>query len=101
MPRAKKTEEKVLSAQNVAEKKPAAKKTTTRKTAAKVELFIEHNGVQVSVDELIKNVKATYAAKGGSDKMKSLKIYVKPVENTAYFVVDDEHQDKMDVFFCD
>ena len=82
------------------EKKPAAKKTTTtkktttKKTAAKIEMFIEFGGVQVSVDEIVENVKKV----NGKDA-KSYTIYVKPEDSKAYFVADGEEKE-MDVFFC-
>ena len=82
-----------------AEKKPAAKKTTTKKTttkktAAKVEMFIEFGGVQVSVDEIIENVKKV----NGKDA-KNYTIYLKPEDSKAYFVADGEEKE-MDVFFA-
>lgn len=81
------------------EKKPAAKKTTTKKTttkktAAKVEMFIEFGGVQVSIDEIIENVKKV----NGKDA-KNYTIYVKPEDSKAYFVADGEEKE-MDVFFA-
>ena len=82
------------------EKKPAAKKTTTtkktttKKTAAKVEMFIEFGGIQVSVDEIIENVKKV----NGKDA-KNYTIYVKPEDSKAYFVADGEEKE-MDVFFA-
>ena len=82
------------------EKKPAAKKTTTtkktttKKVASKVEMFIEFGGVQVSVDEIIENVKKV----NGKDA-KNYTIYLKPEDSKAYFVADGEEKE-MDVFFA-
>ncbi len=82
------------------EKKPAAKKTTTtkktttKKTAAKVEMFIEFGGVQVSVDEIVENVKKV----NGKDA-KNYTIYLKPEDSKAYFVADGEEKE-MDVYFA-
>lgn len=67
---------------------------------AKVELFIEYNGAQVSVNEITENVKATYKANGGKGSIEKLEIYVKPDESTAYFVVNDDENDEMKVYFC-
>ena len=93
-------------------KKPAAKKAPAKKApakaekveakeevkeevkaAAKAEVFIEFGGVQVSVDEIIKNAKLTV----GEDK--DIKIYVKPDESKAYIVAGEESV-AMDVYFC-
>lgn len=89
-------EEKV---EKVAKKAPAkkapAKKTAPKKPAeAKVNFFVEFGGVQVSIDEVVANVKATY----GKDA-KEIAVYLKPEESKAYFVADGE-ESEMDVFFC-
>ena len=97
MPKAKKVEDAALETAKSAQKKPAAKRSTRKST--KVELFIEYNGVQVSSDHIIENVKATYAANGGKSDAKSLKIYLKPEDNAAYYVVDEDTSEKMDVYF--
>lgn len=75
-------------------KKTTTKKTTTKKAAAKVEMFIEFAGVQVSVDEIIENVKKV----NGKDA-KNYTIYLKPEDSKAYFVADGEEKE-MDVFFA-
>ena len=89
-------------------KKPAAKKAPAKKApakaekveakeevkaAAKAEVFIEFGGVQVAVDEIVKNAKLTV----GEDK--DVKIYVKPDESKAYIVAGEESV-AMDVYFC-
>ena len=91
---------KKSAAKKTAEKKPAAKKAAAKaevkeevKVEAKAEVFIEFGGVQVSVDEIIKNAKLTV----GEDK--DVKIYVKPDESKAYIVADEESV-AMDVYFC-
>ena len=63
------------------------------KAEAKAEVVIEFGGVQVSVDEIIKNAKLTV----GEDK--DVKIYVKPEESKAYIVAGEESV-AMDVYFC-
>ena len=85
---AKKAPAKKAAPKKVAPKKPEAKAET------KVDFFIEFGGVQVSVDEVIKNVKLTL----GKDA-KEISVYLKPEESKAYFVADGEEKD-MDVFFC-
>lgn len=99
----KATETKAVEAKaetKATEKKPAAKKTTTtkktttKKVASKVEMFIEFGGVQVSVDEIIENVKKV----NGKDA-KNYTIYLKPEDSKAYFVADGEEKE-MDVYFA-
>ena len=80
-----------------AEKKAPAKKTTTTKkavAATKVEVFVEFGGVQVSIDEMVKNIKLT-----NGKSAKEITVYLKPEESKAYFVADGEEKE-MDVFFC-
>ena len=85
---AKKAPAKKAAPKKVAPKKPEAKAET------KVNFFVEFGGVQVSVDEVIKNVKLTL----GKDA-KEISVYLKPEESKAYFVADGEEKE-MDVFFC-
>lgn len=90
---AKKAPAKKAPAKKAAPKKVAPKKPEV-KAETKVDFFIEFGGVQVSVDEVIKNVKLTL----GKDA-KEISVYLKPEESKAYFVADGEEKD-MDVFFC-
>ena len=90
---AKKAPAKKAPAKKAAPKKVAPNKTEV-KAEAKVDFFVEFGGVQVSIDEVIKNVKLTL----GKDA-KEISVYLKPEESKAYFVADGEEKD-MDVFFC-
>ena len=126
VPVAEVKEEVKVEAPAVEEKKPAAKKSTkTTKAAkavkeevkevaaapvaevvkeevkaeAKTEVFVEFNGVQESIDEVIENVKKTFAAEGNTDEIKSVKVYLKPQDSAAYYVVNDTIEGKMDVYF--
>ena len=90
---AKKAPAKKAPAQKAAPKKVAPKKPEA-KAETKVDFFIEFGGAQVSVDEVIKNVKLTL----GKDA-KEISVYLKPEESKAYFVADGEEKE-MDVFFC-
>ena len=96
---AKKPAEKKAPAKKAPAKKAPAKAEVKAeakaeaKDEAKAEVIIEFGGVQVSVDEIVKNAKLTV----GEDK--DLKIYVKPEESKAYIVAGEESV-AMDVFFC-
>ena len=90
-----KVEEKKAVAKKAPAKKAPAKKTAPNKPAeAKVNFFVEFGGVQVSVEKVVADVKATY----GKDA-KEVAVYLKPEESKAYFVADGE-SGEMDVFFC-
>lgn len=90
---AKKAPAKKAAPKKVAPKKPA---TVAEKTPVetKVNFFVEFGGVQVSIEDVIKNVKLTH----GKDA-KEISVYLKPQESKAYFVADGEEKE-MDVFFC-
>ena len=102
----KPAEKKVTKvAEKAAEVKAAVEttvETTVEKAAVapkkpeptKVNFFVEYGGVQVSVDDVVANVKATY----GKDA-KEIAVYLKPNESKAYFVADGT-EGEMDVFFC-
>ncbi len=94
-PKAEAVEEKKAPAKKAPAKKAAPKKTAPKKPAeTKVNFFVEFGGVQVSIDEVVANVKATY----GKDA-KEISVYLKPEESKAYFVADGEEME-MDVYFC-
>lgn len=86
------TAKKAEPVKKAAPKKVAPKKPVPVET--KVNFFVEYAGAQVPVEEVIKNVKATY----GKDA-KEISIYLKPEESKAYFVADG-NAEEMDVFFC-
>ena len=88
-------EEKKAPAKKAPAKKAPAKKAAAKKPVeAKVDFFVEYGGVQVSVADVVENIKATY----GKDA-KEIAVYLKPEESKAYFVADGEEKE-MDVFFC-
>ncbi|MEE0930728.1 MAG: DUF6465 family protein [Acutalibacteraceae bacterium] len=84
----------------------ATKKTTTRKTTAKkaveptVDFYVEYNGVQESYANVLENVKKSYLENNEGSEIKSVKVYLKPTENAAYCVINEEEEFRMDVFFC-
>ena len=91
------TAEKKAPAKKAAPKKTAPKKVAPKKPTpveTKVNFFVEFGGVQVSIDEVVNNIKTTL----GKDA-KEISVYLKPEESKAYFVADDESS-AMDVFFC-
>ena len=94
---AKPTKTPAKRATKTAATKPAAKKTTTRKTAArkatvdvKAELFVQFNGMEYSEKEIMKKVTAVWEAEGKkASAMKRTKLYVKPEDGKAYYVINE------------
>ena len=98
-PVAKKEEKPVAEKKAVAKKaeKPAAEKKAPakkaeKKVAAKATVFVQFAGKSFSQDELVKIAKDVwqYDMNMKADDFKTVEIYVKPEENTAYFVVNGE-----------
>ena len=89
--------------EKVPAKKAPAKKpaTTAKKAAAKTETVItlefgDYSAIMATVEE---KVKAQYVAEGHkASSIKTLNIYVKPFENSAYYVVNGDVTGRVDLF---
>ena len=76
---------------------------TTKKTTAKVEkvveTYVEFAGNQVLLSNVEASVKAAYVAEGHRESsIKTMKVYVKPEENAAYYVINDNNVGRVDLF---
>ena len=77
------------------EKKPAVKKTTTRKTTSKKvtktqEVFVQFCGREVAAADIMEKVEKAWADMGNkAEDVKDVKIYIKPEEFMAYYVIND------------
>lgn len=92
-----------------AEKKPAeakkttAKKTATKKTTAKKEMapevFIQFAGKEDAVADVVTRAKEAFVAEGHrASSIKSLRVYLKPEESAAYFVINEKYAGRVDMF---
>ena len=102
-----KAEVKVEAKKAEAKKAPAKKTATTekkapaKKAAAKAETVItlefgDYTAIMTSVEE---KVKAQFVAEGNkASAIKSLNIYVKPEEHSAYYVINDDVTGRVDLF---
>ena len=66
------------------------KETKTAKVAAKTEVVIQYNGEENNFDEIASRAKSAWAAETGKKviDMKECKIYIKPQDRRAYYVID-------------
>jgi hypothetical protein len=79
-------------------KKPAAKKTTA-KAEKVVETYVEFAGNQALLANVEASVKAAYVAEGHRESsIKTMRIYVKPEENAAYYVINDNNVGRVNLF---
>lgn len=62
----------------------------------KVNTYIQYNGLQLEDKTIINNIKDFWSKQGNKIKdIKSLVLYVKPEENTVYYVINDETNGSM------
>ena len=100
---AAKTTEKAAEAKTTeTAKKAPAKKTTARKTPAKrtttkkaavvtEEVYLQYAGKELSSADLTAKVKEIWKEMGKkAADLKDIKVYVKPEENAAYYVINNE-----------
>lgn len=73
-------------------KKTAAKKTPVKKTVVKEDVYVQFSDKSYSTEDLIKSVKdiCRYDLKMKAADIKTVEVYVKPEEATAYYVVNGD-----------
>ena len=82
---AKKTTEKPA-----AEKKPAARRTVKKEVNA--EVYVQFLGKEIYAKDVLENVKKIWTEEMGKKEkdLKDVKIYIKPEENAAYYVINGD-----------
>ena len=87
----KKEAVKKAPAKKTAEKKPVAKKETVKKVAKSV-VTLEYRGNSYTEESLVQSAKDVWVYDLGKDlkDFKTVELYVKPEENTVYYVVNKE-----------
>ncbi len=60
------------------------------------DMVIQYGAIEVSTAEISKKVRDSYLA-GNDEQIKSLKIYVKPEDNRAYYVVNEETEGNVEL----
>ncbi len=87
---AKKAPAKKAEAKPAAEKKAPAKKAAAKKADVKGVVNFQFSGKSYTPDDLLKICKDvwTYDLNGKEEDFKSVELYVKPEENTTYYVIN-------------
>lgn len=97
---AAKTEKAAAKTVEKAEKaaKEVAKRTATRKTAVKENVYLQYMGKEINKEDLLTQVKEIWTKEMGkkASEMKSVTLYLKPEENAAYYVVNDDVTGKLE-----
>lgn len=93
------TEEKKPAAKKAPAKKAATKKAPAKKAEMKTEIFLQFSGKEYTEKEILQKVKEIWTKdlKNKVGDMKSVKLYLKPEENAAYFVVNNDVTGKVDL----
>ena len=82
-----------------AEKKTTAKKAPAKKAEVKTEMYLQFYGKEYSDKEILQKVKEiwTKVLKNKVGDMKDVKIYLKPEESKAYYVVNGDTTGEVDL----
>ena len=82
--------EKAATAEVKAEK-PVEVEVKTEKTATDV--FVQYGSVEVKAKDIVAKIKNLYSESGKNvDDIDTLKVYIKPEENVAYYVINEEEK---------
>ena len=87
-----KATEKKAPAKKTTAKKTAAKKAPAKKAELKTEMYLQFYGKEYSDKEILQKVKEiwTKVLKNKVGDMKDVKIYLKPEESKAYYVINGD-----------
>ncbi|MDO5335955.1 MAG: DUF6465 family protein [Eubacteriales bacterium] len=89
----KKTRTRKTAAKKTAEETAEApKKRATRASKKEAEVFVQWWGKEVSTKEVAERIKAIWTGEMGKkeSELKDLKIYIKPEEDLAHYVINGE-----------
>jgi hypothetical protein len=78
-------------------KKTIAETVKKAAPAKKNEVYIQYDGKEVDVEAVVAEAKAQFKAEMGRKAVKTCQVYVKPQENAAYFVINDEFSGKVEL----
>ena len=78
--------------------KTVAKKAPAKKAAVKETVYLQYLGKEINKEDLMKQVKEiwTKQLKNKVSDMKSVTLYLKPEENAAYYVINEETTGKIE-----
>ena len=92
----KKTEKKPAAKSNKAAAKTAKTAKADKEEASGVNVVVEFNGTQRKVDDIVAKIKDEWVAAGHRlSTIKTLDVYVKPQDYTAYYVINGKIEGKV------
>ena len=75
----------------------AVKETAKKVTPKKPEFFVQFNGQEFNMDDLADKAKAAFKEDHKRTAVLSCRIYLKPEDNAAYYVVNDTYFGRVDL----
>ena len=92
------TEKKKPGRKPGSKNKSTATKAEAKKVEKKDEVFVQFAGEEYSVEEVMEKAKAAYIAEGHrAAAIKSVRLYIKPEERKAYYVINDKAAGSIDL----
>lgn len=85
---------KKASSEKPSEKKTVKKRAARKTTAVESKVYIQFFGKQISSNDVLTSCEADYKSNNKA-AVKSIEVYVKPEDNTAYYVVNGETEGKI------
>lgn len=96
--------EEVVTEKKKPGRKPGSKNNTTaakaeeKKNEKKDEVYVQFAGEEFVVEEVMDKAKATYIAEGHrASAIKSVRLYIKPEERKAYYVINEKAAGSIDL----
>lgn len=74
------------------------KKKSVKKESVQQEMFLQFEGKERSLAKLENRIKADFKAKHDGENLATLSIYIKPVDNAAYYVANSNIEDVIPLF---
>lgn len=63
------------------------------------EILVQYDGLESDLSAIYERVKRTYVESGNDiDSIKEIKLYLKPQDFTAYYVINDDYTGKVGLF---
>jgi len=92
------TEKKKPGRKPGSKNKNAQAKETEKKPEKKDEVFVQFAGEEYAVGEVMEKAKAAYVAEGHRvSAIKSIRLYIKPEERKAYYVINEKAAGSIDL----
>ena len=85
------TVKKETTAKKTVKKTTAAKKTESKKAERVEEIYLQFHGQEIFTKEIMDKAKQAYISEGHRESsIKSIRLYIKPEENMAYYVINEK-----------